>query len=100
MFPHSCLSVAVHQSSMKQMTRMTRRLISNVPKNLRAVSVYLWLTGMAKNATSEVPYEEITSCNRMGEILEKVERVYLLDKDWISFDATAVLMHISTLRII
>ena len=39
---HSCLSVAVRQSSIKE---MTRRLISNVPENLRAVSVYLSLTG-------------------------------------------------------
>ena len=47
-----------------------------------------------------MPFEEITSCYRLGKIFEMVERVYLLDKDWISFDATAVLMHISTLKII
>ena len=35
------------------------RLISDVPKDLHAVSVHLSLTGRAKNTSSEVPYEEI-----------------------------------------
>ena len=34
------------------------RLISDVPKDLHAVSVHLSLNGRVKNATSEVPYEE------------------------------------------
>ena len=62
-------------------------LISDVPKDLHAVSVHLSLTGRAKNATSEVPYEEITSAKGMDKIFEKLDRVYLQDKDWRSFHA-------------
>ena len=51
------------------------RLISDVPKDLHAVSVRLSLTGRPKNATSEVPYEEITSATGMDKIFENL--VYL-----------------------
>ena len=37
------------------------RLISDVPKDLHAVSVHVSLTGRARNATCEVPDEKITS---------------------------------------
>ena len=49
------------------------RLINDVPKDLHAVSVRLSLTGRAKNATSEVPYGQITSANGMDKIFEKLE---------------------------
>ena len=43
----------------------TWRLISDMPNELHGASVHVWLTGRAKNATSEVSYEKIISCKGM-----------------------------------
>ena len=63
------------------------RLISDVPKDLHAVSVHLSLTVWAKNATYEVLYEEISAAKGTEMIFEKLDTAYLQDKDWRSFHA-------------
>ena len=63
------------------------QLISDVTKDLHAVSVHMSLTGRAENATSDVPYEEISSDEGMEKIFEKLDNVCLQGNDWRSFHA-------------
>ena len=51
-----------------------------MPKDLHAVSVHLSLTGMAKNATSEVLYEGITSAKGMEKIFEKLDSLFARER--------------------
>ena len=69
------------------------RSTSDASKNLHAVSVHQSSTGWAKNATSEVPYEEITLGKGMDNIFEKFEKAYLQDKTGEAF------IHILILKI-
>ena len=60
-------------------------LIIDVLKDLHGVSVHLSLTGRAKHASSEVPYEEIISAKDLYEHFENLDKVYLQDKNRRSF---------------
>ena len=58
-----------------------RRLISDVSKDLDAISIHLSLTGRAMKATSNVTYEEIISAKSTDRIFEKLDTVLMQDKD-------------------
>ena len=61
-------------------------LLTDLPKAKMAIAIHLSLTGRARKASSELTANELKAENGTKTLLEKLDRVFLQDKNWRCFN--------------